>query len=206
MVGAVAVYSWVAAGLRPFTLAEEVLVAIPAILGLAVATRTPGTMRTGSADASWRGSAAIWLGLFVVRGGLGAQCLLLLTTLGPPDLERDRGRGHERASRPCSVLRALARAGLGARPRFASGAAVTSRTANFAGYAAIASLIVVWTVMTARHARWMSLPEAIDSLTRRRAVRIVVVLGWMWLGWHLSREEVAPSSRAPCSTGQRRRS
>ena len=66
VVGAVAVYSWVAAGLRPFTLAEEVLVAIPAILGLAVATRTPGTMRTGSADASWRGSAAIWLGLFVV--------------------------------------------------------------------------------------------------------------------------------------------
>ena len=62
---------------------------------------------------------------------------------------------------------------------------MTSRTATFAGYAAIASLIVLWTVMTARHARWMSLPDAIDSLTRRRAVRIIVVLGWMWLGWHL---------------------
>jgi sirohydrochlorin ferrochelatase len=31
----------------------------------------------------------------------------------------------------------------------------------------------------------MTLPDAITALTRRRAVRIVVVLGWAWLGWHL---------------------
>ena len=62
---------------------------------------------------------------------------------------------------------------------------MTSRTATFAGYAAIASLIALWAVMTARHARWMTLPDAIGSLTRRRGVRIIVVLGWMWLGWHL---------------------
>jgi hypothetical protein len=64
--GAIAAYAWIAAGLRPFTLSEEVLVAIPALLGLALATRTPGTTRTDSADASWRGSAAIWLGLVAI--------------------------------------------------------------------------------------------------------------------------------------------
>ena len=62
---------------------------------------------------------------------------------------------------------------------------MTSRAATFAGYAAILSLIGLWTVMTARHVRWMTLPDAVASLTRRRGVRIVVVLGWVWLGWHL---------------------
>jgi hypothetical protein len=118
-------------------------------------------------------------------GRLGTQCLLLLTALGPSDLERDRRQCHERSSWPGSGLRALARAGLGTRPRFASGASLTSRTETFAGYAAILCLIGLWTVMTARHARWLTLPGAIASLTRRRGVRIVVVLGWVWLGWHL---------------------
>jgi Family of unknown function (DUF6186) len=62
---------------------------------------------------------------------------------------------------------------------------LTSRTATFAGYAAILAVIGVWTAMTARHAGWMTLPRAITALTRRRGVRIVVVLGWVWLGWHL---------------------
>jgi uncharacterized protein DUF6186 len=62
---------------------------------------------------------------------------------------------------------------------------VTSRTATFIGYAVILALIGVWTVITARHARWMTLRDAIASLTRRRGARIVVVLGWVWLGWHL---------------------
>jgi hypothetical protein len=64
---AVAAYSWVAAGFRPFTLPEDVLVAIPALLGLVVATmRTSDPVRT---DSPSRGSAAIWLGLVVVATG-----------------------------------------------------------------------------------------------------------------------------------------
>jgi hypothetical protein len=56
---------------------------------------------------------------------------------------------------------------------------------TFAVYAAILALIGLWTVMTARQPRWMTLPAAMAALTRRRAVRIAVVLGWVWLGWHL---------------------
>jgi hypothetical protein len=69
LVGAVAVYSWIAAGLRPFTLGEEVLVAVPGLVCLAAAIWTSGTTRTDSADASRRGSAAIWLVLVVAVVG-----------------------------------------------------------------------------------------------------------------------------------------
>ena len=62
---------------------------------------------------------------------------------------------------------------------------MTSRTVTFAGFAVILCLIGLWAVMTARHGRWLTLPGAVASLTRRRAVRIAVVLGWVWLGWHL---------------------
>jgi len=56
---------------------------------------------------------------------------------------------------------------------------------TFAGYAAIVLSIGVWTFVTSRHTRWMSLSDAIVALTRRRSARILVVLGWVWLGWHL---------------------
>jgi hypothetical protein len=56
---------------------------------------------------------------------------------------------------------------------------------TFAGYAAILVSIGVWTFVTARHSHWMTLPDAIVSVTRRRGVRILVVVGWVWLGWHL---------------------
>jgi hypothetical protein len=66
IVVAVVAYSWVAAGRRPFTLAQELLVAFPAVLCLAAATLTPGTVRADASGRSWRGSAAVWLGLFAV--------------------------------------------------------------------------------------------------------------------------------------------
>ena len=62
---------------------------------------------------------------------------------------------------------------------------MTSRNLTFGGYLAILLSIGVWTLVTARHPRWMTLPDAVASLTRRRGVRILVVIGWVWLGWHL---------------------
>lgn len=68
MVGVVAAYSWIAAGLRPFTLGEEVLVAVPGLVCLAAAIWT-GTTHTDAGDATRRGSAAIWLLLVVAAVG-----------------------------------------------------------------------------------------------------------------------------------------
>jgi len=61
-----AVYSWVAAGFHPFTLAEEIMVAIPALVVFAAAwrpSRPPATVRWS------RASVALWLGLVVLTVG-----------------------------------------------------------------------------------------------------------------------------------------
>ena len=69
VVAAVAAYSWVAAGARPFTLPEDVLVAIPALIVLALAIRSSGNTRTDATDSPSRGSVAVWVGLVVVATG-----------------------------------------------------------------------------------------------------------------------------------------
>jgi hypothetical protein len=62
----VAVYSWVAAGLRPFTFGEEVMVAIPAIAVLVAASRPSPPAGEHEVVRSSRGSAALWLALVAV--------------------------------------------------------------------------------------------------------------------------------------------
>ena len=59
-------YSWIAAGFRPFTLAEEVMVAIPAVLVFAAAWRSSRRTEPRVVDRSPRWSAGVWLGLVVV--------------------------------------------------------------------------------------------------------------------------------------------
>jgi hypothetical protein len=55
-------YSWIAAGFRPFTTPEEVMVAIPALIVFAGAWR-PSRPARGHFS---RGSVAVWLGLVVL--------------------------------------------------------------------------------------------------------------------------------------------
>ena len=62
-VAAAGVYSWVAAGLRPFTVEQEVMVAIPAVVVLVAALRPSRAPGRGAALRTSRGSAALWLGL-----------------------------------------------------------------------------------------------------------------------------------------------
>jgi hypothetical protein len=62
---------------------------------------------------------------------------------------------------------------------------MTSRVATFLGYGTILVMIGVWATLTTRSLGWLTLPDALTLLTRSRTARILVVLGWMWLGWHL---------------------
>jgi hypothetical protein len=62
---------------------------------------------------------------------------------------------------------------------------VTSRTLTFVGYGAILVAIVVMAVAAHRRPNWMTLPDALGALTRNRTVRVLVVIAWVWLGWHL---------------------
>ena len=62
-------YSWVAAGFRPFTTAEEVMVAIPAIVVFVAVWRPSRPVSACAADGWSRTSVVLWLGLVVVAVG-----------------------------------------------------------------------------------------------------------------------------------------
>jgi hypothetical protein len=62
---------------------------------------------------------------------------------------------------------------------------MTSRTVTFIGYGAILAAIVVWAALATRCPRWLKLSDAVTLLTRTRTARVLVVAGWIWLGWHL---------------------
>ena len=64
-------------------------------------------------------------------------------------------------------------------------APVSSRTITFAGYGLILLLAIGWAIITARRDDAMTLPAAVHALTRTRTARILVVIAWAWLGWHL---------------------
>lgn len=62
---------------------------------------------------------------------------------------------------------------------------MTTRTLTFVGYGAILALIITLALVARHRANWMTLTDALNALTRKRPVRILVVIGWIWLGWHL---------------------
>jgi hypothetical protein len=62
---------------------------------------------------------------------------------------------------------------------------MTSRVVTFIGYGAILAMIIVWATVAAQRPRWLTLPDVVTVLTRTRTARVLVVLGWIWLGWHL---------------------
>jgi hypothetical protein len=69
LIVAIAVYVWVAAALHPFTLGEEIMVAIPALIGFVGAWRP--IRRAGTIDGARaaRVSVAVWLLLLGVAVG-----------------------------------------------------------------------------------------------------------------------------------------
>jgi hypothetical protein len=62
---------------------------------------------------------------------------------------------------------------------------VSSRALTLAGFGAILVAGAVWAVASACHPRGTSLAEVWNALVARRVVRVVLVGGWAWLGWHL---------------------
>jgi hypothetical protein len=57
----IGIYVWVAAGLRPFTRGEEIMVAIPALIGLVGAFLPIRTAVAADASRASRASIAVWL-------------------------------------------------------------------------------------------------------------------------------------------------
>ena len=71
---------------------------------------------------------------------------------------------------------------------------MTARTLTFAGYAVLAGAAVLLELV-ARRRGGVNLGAVLRWLTARWPGRVVLLLGWAWLGWHLFVRGSAPFLR-----------
>ena len=62
---------------------------------------------------------------------------------------------------------------------------MSARSLTLAGFALIAAAAIGWSVVAARRPSVITLPRLLARATGSRIVRLVFVLVWAWLGWHL---------------------
>jgi hypothetical protein len=62
---------------------------------------------------------------------------------------------------------------------------VSSRTITFVGFSVIGALWATWFVLTTFRSDAVTFGRAARRLTRSTSARVIVFLGWAWLGWHL---------------------
>ena len=155
LIVAIGVYAWVAAGRRPFTVGEEVMVTLPALLvfaGVCWPRRATGTPR----------AIRSLCGLHFRVVGIGRPAFrveslpvrLLVTERAASHPERqDRRRGHERPAWTSVAVSRLARGRRAPDHSATSTPSMTSRVATFLGYGTILVMIGVWATLTARSPR-----------------------------------------------------
>jgi Family of unknown function (DUF6186) len=63
---------------------------------------------------------------------------------------------------------------------------VSSRDLTFAVWAALGLCVLCLGLLSAFRPRLVPTPRAaVGTIVSNRPGRIVLILGWMWLGWHL---------------------
>jgi hypothetical protein len=62
---------------------------------------------------------------------------------------------------------------------------MSTRLVTLAGFAVLGAAIAVWSVMSANRPSLVTLPELLSRITTSRPLRLVLVIAWAWLGWHL---------------------
>lgn len=60
-----------------------------------------------------------------------------------------------------------------------------SRTVTLVGFAVLVAAALAVEVVARRRRGVPTLGAVADAVTRRVAVRVVLLAGWLWLGWHL---------------------
>jgi hypothetical protein len=60
-----------------------------------------------------------------------------------------------------------------------------SRALTVAGYAVLALSAVGLEIAARRWRRVATLGAAVSAAVRQQAVRVAILSGWLWLGWHL---------------------
>ena len=62
---------------------------------------------------------------------------------------------------------------------------MTSRAITLTGYVVLVGLVVIWTVATSVRPQLPTLAAVVRAVTAPRIGRVLLLLGWAWLGWHL---------------------
>ena len=62
---------------------------------------------------------------------------------------------------------------------------MTARVVTLAGFAVLVAFGIYWSAVTARRPSLVTLPQVLARITASRPVRLLFVLAWAWLGWHL---------------------
>jgi hypothetical protein len=63
---------------------------------------------------------------------------------------------------------------------------MSARSATLLGWAILAAAFVLLEVRArVRRERLATAGDALDVLLRNAAARVIVLLGWLWLGWHV---------------------
>jgi hypothetical protein len=62
---------------------------------------------------------------------------------------------------------------------------VTARFVTFAGFAVLAAFGISWSIVSSGRPSLVTLPQLLGRITASRPVRLLFVVAWAWLGWHL---------------------
>lgn len=60
-----------------------------------------------------------------------------------------------------------------------------TRTVTLAGYTVLVAMMIACETVARRTGRVATLGHVIRALASRRAVRFLVLAGWLWAGWHV---------------------
>jgi len=62
---------------------------------------------------------------------------------------------------------------------------MSTRLATLTGFTLLAAAVAAWSVVTTRRPSLETLPTLLSRITSSRLVRLLLVIAWAWLGWHL---------------------
>ena len=136
--------------------------------------------RSADPNGESREQGRLWIWGVIVGAILAWE---LISFVSPPTGRASDVQLHDRraAGRACgalAVLRWMGRVRLGARD-------MTSRAATFVVWGALAvALLVATQVFAVTTRRIPTVGALIRALVRRPGVRVVLLAGWLWLGWH----------------------
>ena len=165
-------YAWWAVGLAPFSAAATL-----AVVGAGVVAVAAGSRARRPGGGRWRPAGGA-----VDRPGRGgdhpaAGLVPAAAPPGPPDPQLAHQRAPRLAPGPGRRLRLLAGPGRGAGP------AMTAPLTALA-YALVA-LAAAGLELAARRRGAGRLADVLSTALRHPPVRVLVLAGWLWLGWHV---------------------